>query len=292
MGTWTPFGLDKTGPVSDHGLGGMLTLVVSMLIDVRAWPSRRAGVAMAPYFKDGFPMPRTDFTVETLAKHLHLTPQQVTRLADRGKLPGRKVAGQWRFSRAEIHHWMERRIGLSDGEELIEVEDVLDRSATYEETEISIGRLMPPEAIAVPLSARTAGSVIRAMVDLATRTGWLWDPDKMVEAVRAREEMHPTALENGVALLHPRRPMATILEGPLITLGRTSSGISFGGSGGSLTDVFFLICSTDDRRHLRTLARLSRVITSAGLLEQLRRLDDPEAVHRLIVDTEERLASV
>ncbi len=33
----------------------------------------------------------------------------------------------------------------------------------------------------------------------------------MAEAVRSREQMQPTALENGVALLHPRRPMAKIL---------------------------------------------------------------------------------
>jgi len=234
-------------------------------------------------------MPKSDFTVEALAKHLHLTPQQVARLADRGKLPGRKVSGEWRFSRAEIHHWMEQRIGLSDEEGLIEVEDVLDRSATQQEAQISIGLLMPLGAIAVPLAARTAGSVIREMVALAANTGMLWDPEAMAEAVRAREEMHPTALENGVALLHPRRPMASILEGPLITLGRTPSGISFGGSGGSLTDVFFLLCSTDDRQHLRTLARLSRVLTVSGFLQQLRQLDNSEAVHRLIVETEESL---
>lgn len=234
-------------------------------------------------------MPRTDFTIETLAVHLHLTPQQVARLADRGKLPGRKVAGRWRFSRAEIHHWMERRIGLSDEGELIEVEDVLDRSGAENEEEISIGALIPLEAIAIPLTARTAGSVIRAMVDLAARTGLLWDPEKMAEAVRSREEMHPTALENGVALLHPRRPMAAILDQPLITLGRTDAGISFGGSGGSLTDVFLLICSTDDRGHLRTLARLSRLITAPDFLDQLRQTADAKAAHELIVRAETEL---
>ncbi|HLA85053.1 MAG TPA: PTS sugar transporter subunit IIA [Thermoguttaceae bacterium] len=235
-------------------------------------------------------MPKTDFTVATLAKYLHLSPQQVARLADREKLPGRKVAGEWRFSRAEIHHWLERRIGLSDEGELIEVEGVLDRAATQEEAEILIAQLVPLPAIAASLAARTAGSVIRAMVQLAADTGWLWDPDGMAEAVRTREEMHPTALENGVALLHPRRPMTSILERPLITLGRSPSGISFGGSGGALTDVFFLICSTDDRSHLRILARLSRVIAAPGFLEQLRRLDDASAIHRLIVETEEQLA--
>jgi deoxyxylulose-5-phosphate synthase len=59
--------------------------------------------------------------------------------------------------------------------------------------------LLPLEAIAVPLNARTRNSVIDSMVELAAQTGWLWDPKAMAEAVHAREDMHPTALENGVA---------------------------------------------------------------------------------------------
>ena len=114
--------------------------------------------------------------------------------------------------------------------------------------------------MAVPLNARTRTSVIDKMVQLAAATGWLWDPDKMAEAVAAREHLHSTALDNGVALLHPRRPQPNILAQPFLAFGRTHRGIPFGDARGRLTDVFFLILSTDDRGHLRTLARLSRLI--------------------------------
>ncbi len=237
-------------------------------------------------------MPYSDFTIESLAAHLHLTPQQVARLADRGKLPGRKVSGRWRFSKADIHHWFEDRIGLSDEEELVEVEDVLGRSAsTGEDSDIAVAELLMPEAIAVPLAARTQGSVIRGMVDLSARTGMLWDPEKMTEAILAREKMYPTALDNGVALLHPRRPMANILEQPLVALGITSSGIPFGGGRGMLTDVFFLICSTDDRGHLQTVARLSRMITSSDVLDELRAAPDAQTAHRLIVEADRDMSN-
>ena len=237
-------------------------------------------------------MPHSDFTLESLAAHLHLTPQQVCRLADRDKLPGRKVSGRWVFSRADIHHWFEDRIGLSDEVELVEVEGVLDRSPSIGESfETNVGKLLLPEAIAMPLAARTQGSVIRGMVNLAAQTGILWDPEKMTEAILAREKMHPTALENGVALLHPRRPMAAILEQPLIALGVTPSGIPFGGGRGMLTDIFFLICSVDDRGHLQILTRLSRVITAPGVLDDLRAATDPQTAHRLIVEADRSLSN-
>ncbi len=236
-------------------------------------------------------MSSEDFDIDSLAAYLHLGPQQVMRLADRGKLPGRKVGGQWRFSPAEIHHWLEDRIGLSEEDDLVDVEDVLRRDPGVDtEQEVVIADLLPPEAIEIPLLARTRNAVFNAMIEVAARTGWLWDPDKMGQAVRAREEMYPTALDNGVALLHPRRPMASILGRPFLALGRTSSGIPFGGGRGGLTDVFFLICSVDDPGHLRTLARLSRVIMADGFLEALREAPDAVSAHRLIVETEAGLA--
>ena len=235
-------------------------------------------------------MPADDFDVNSLAAYLHLSPQQVMRLADRGKLPGRKVAGQWRFSRAEIHHWLEDRIGLSEEDNLVDVEGVLRAEAGPDtQEEIVIAELLPPEAIEIPLKARTRNSVFAAMVEVAARPGWLWDPDKMRAAVRDRENMYPTAQDNGVALLHPRRPMAAILGQGFLALGCTPNGLPFGGSRGGLTDVFFLICSVDDRGHLRTLARLSRVITSPGFLDELRQAPDAATAHRLIVDTESNL---
>ncbi|MHC4399403.1 MAG: PTS sugar transporter subunit IIA [Planctomycetota bacterium] len=235
-------------------------------------------------------MPSKDFDIESLATYLHLTPQKVARLADRGRLPGRKVAGQWRFSQAEIHHWLENRIGLSDEDDLVELEGVLKGpDKTDSRGEIVVADLLPKEAIAIPLRARTRNSVFSAMVDLATQAGWLWDPEKMVDAVRAREEMAPTALENGVALLHPRRPMSGILAQAFLSLGCTATGIPFGGSHGGLTDVFFLICSVEDRGHLRTLARLSRVIASPGFLEGLRGAPDAASAHQLIAETESSL---
>jgi nitrogen PTS system EIIA component len=232
-------------------------------------------------------MPHGDFDVSGLARYLHLAPEQVVRLAERGKLPGRKVAGQWRFPKPDVHHWLEDRIGASDESELIEVEDVLRRSAPAS-AEICIADMLPVEAIAVPLQARTRSSVIDSMVDLAARTGWLWDTKEMAEAVKAREELHTTALDNGLALLHPRRPMAKILAQPLLALGRTSGGIPFAGSH-MLTDIFFLICSTEDRGHLQTLARLSRILATPGFLDTLREVAAADEARALIVEAEERL---
>jgi PTS system nitrogen regulatory IIA component len=230
-------------------------------------------------------MSQTDFDIDRLAAYLHMSPEAVVKLAERGKVPARRVGGDWRFSAAEIHHWLEDRIGVSDDEALVQMEGALDRAGDAEAEDVTISQLLRIEAIEVPLDARTRGSVIGKMCELAARTHLLWDTAKMVDAVRAREEMHSTALDNGVALLHPRRPMATILAEALLALGISPGGIPFG-AGGRMTDVFFLICSTSDHEHLRILARLSRIINDQPFLSALRSADDAPAALKLIQNRE------
>jgi PTS system nitrogen regulatory IIA component len=233
-----------------------------------------------------------DFDVASLAAYLHLLPDQVLRMAERGKLPGRRLGGDWKFSEAEVHHWLEARIGLSNETELIQVEEVLDQGKANESPEpesISISSLLPLEAIAFPLAARTRNAVIDGMAELAANTGYLWDPAKMAEAVRTRENLHPTAIESGVALLHPRRPLASIVAQPFLALGITASGVPFGAERGGLTDIFFLILATTDREHLRMLARLSRLVNDANFLSALRGASDAVQVRELIEKREAEL---
>src|SRR6188768_337065 len=235
-------------------------------------------------------MPQTDFEPDTLARYLHISPQQVLKMAERGSVPGRKIGGQWRFSRAEIHHWLEERIGAADDADLAHVQGLLDKAAEHKEpATVRISELLAAEAIAIPLAARTRSSVINSMVELAARTGHIWDTAEMAEAVLARENLHPTALDNGVALLHPRRPLGQILAEPLLALGRTHQGIPFGSESGQLTDLFFLICSVDDSQHLRTLARLSRLVSAEGFISALRVAADKETVLLLVKDYEDQL---
>ncbi|MCA9191377.1 MAG: PTS sugar transporter subunit IIA [Planctomycetales bacterium] len=228
-------------------------------------------------------MASSDLDVDELAAFLHLTPQQVQRLADRGQLPGRRISGSWRFAEAEVHTWLENQIGSSsDAQELNQVQRVVDRWSERRSDSVCLSSLLPIEAIEIPLAARTRGSVIRRMCELAESTGLLWDATRMAEAVQSREELHPTALDNGVALLHPRRPQSSILAEPLLGLGISLQPLPFGNRSGHLTDVFFLICSTDDRIHLQVLAKLSRLLATPDFLKQLRACMHSSEAHALV----------
>jgi PTS system nitrogen regulatory IIA component len=122
----------------------------------------------------------------------------------------------------------------------------------------------------VPLQARTPSSVAREMVRLAEQSWQIYDPDVVLKAVQAREEVASTALGNGVAVMHPSRPLPNALGESVVAFGRASGGLPLGGPGGRMTDLVFLVCCRDDRTHLRVLARLSRLMLRPTFLDDLR----------------------
>lgn len=230
-----------------------------------------------------------DFDLASLADYLHVTLTHASKLAERGRIPGRRVAGQWRFSRSEINRWIELQLGDANPNEMAPVHQVVQSPAFDSSTPTTLAEMLPREAIAKPLLARTRQSVIDAMVRLAASTSMLWDEVRMREAVKDREELHSTALENGVALLHPRRPLPAILEAPFLALGVTNTGIPFGDARGRETDVFFLICSIGDRGHLRTLARLGKFLSDAAALDDIRSAENAIDLRERFVANEMRL---
>lgn len=51
-------------------------------------------------------------TVREVATLLNVDEKTIYRLAQRGELPGFKVAGAWRFQRADIQSWIRSQKGM------------------------------------------------------------------------------------------------------------------------------------------------------------------------------------
>jgi nitrogen PTS system EIIA component len=225
-------------------------------------------------------------SLEQLAIYLQRDVREVSKLANRGYLPGQKVGGQWRFARAEINHWIETQIPAYTDQQLTALEKGDSRN---EEQEQLVSALLPEVSMAVPLAAATRASVLKELVALAEQTWQIYAPSTILEAIRQREEMASTALPSGVAIPHPRRPLPNALGESVMAYGRTASGIPFGAPHGTLTDIFFLVCCRDDRTHLQVLARLSRLLLRPGFVEELRAAETVADTWQLLAEAEREL---
>jgi nitrogen PTS system EIIA component len=234
-------------------------------------------------------MSHESISIEELATRIGRDRRDVEKLANRGRIPGRKVGGVWQFHPTEIRHWLEHELrGFSDTE-LAALEEGQRSEETEEATPIL--QRMTAELVQVPLQGRTKRSVIESLIEVAGRTWQIWEPATVLNAVLEREEIFSTGFENGVAIPHPRNPLPDVLGQSILAFGRTLSGIPFGAPRRQLSDLFFLVLCQDSRSHLHVLARLGRLIQSPGFLDELRAAETSSAAYQVIAKADKELSS-
>ena len=234
-------------------------------------------------------MPYRSMSLEEFAQLVGMNPRDVQRDADHGRLPGRKVGGKWRFNRIQAHDWLEARLSEFDQQRL----HVLDRNfgaSQPQDEALMITDLMGAESISLDLPAKTRSSVLRELTRLAENTELVYDAKELHDALREREETGSTAFPKGFAIPHPQQPMPYTTAEPLLCLGRVNQGIAFGGPDGSLTYLFFLICSHEHNAHLHVLARLMRLLTD-DVLSQLMEVEDPADALQLLIERERQVVA-
>jgi PTS system nitrogen regulatory IIA component len=225
--------------------------------------------------------------LEQLASYLHRDVREVSKMASRGYLPGQKIGGQWRFASAEINYWIETQMPSYSEAELEALETGTGRGQAEDQPLVTA--LLSESTMAVPLAAKTKGSVLKELVALAEQSWQVFDADALLRAVKQREELGSTALTSGVAIPHPRRPSPAMLGEPVVAYARTVTGIPFGAPHGGLSDIFFLVCCREQRTHLKTLARISRMMLQPGLVEALRGAETVAATLQILEATEREL---
>src|SRR5438552_17969222 len=105
--------------------------------------------------------------LEQLAKYLERDMREIRKLLSRGRVPGHKVGGEWRFARAEINHWIETHLHSYTEKQLSAVEELGGHTA---DGALLIANLLSEASVAVPLPAATKASVLRELVSLAEQS--------------------------------------------------------------------------------------------------------------------------
>jgi PTS system nitrogen regulatory IIA component len=231
-------------------------------------------------------MPFEIMDTQQVAGYLRMDERDVTRLASRGKLPCQKRKRGFVFLKNDIDHWVEIQLHELPHHRLAQIEAGVRRHHGIDREELLVCKMVPPGGIAAPLASRTAGSVLRDLVDLADRSSLVNDREALLEAVGLREQLCSTALLPYTALPHPRHALPYDISQSFVVVGRSDNGIPFSAPDGSLTRLFFLMCCKDDRTHLHVLARISRMLQRREVIDDLLHAADADALRETLVRAE------
>jgi len=235
-------------------------------------------------------MPHRVFSLQDVVEFLHLSVSEVELLVRRNEIPYERHGDRLVFRRQAVEDWASQRLLGLNKKQLNEFHrNSSAKLYDLSESHAIIPDLMRVDYVDADVKAKTKASVLRQMVQLATATGRVVHPEDLLTSLVERERMGSTALSGGIALLHPRHHDPYMFEDSFIALGRTVQPIPFGSPDGTTTDLFFLVCSQDDRIHLHALARLCMLCFQTSMLLELREAESPAEMYECLVRSEKEV---
>jgi mannitol/fructose-specific phosphotransferase system IIA component (Ntr-type) len=102
---------------------------------------------------------------------------------------------------------------------------------------ITLTDLLDEKQVILGLRSRKVRNALREIIELLAQNGKIENPKVFFEKVLAREEAHPSVVENGVAFPHAR---TNLVDEIVVGIGRSRAGILFARNGVRARLVFVI----------------------------------------------------
>ena len=93
---------------------------------------------------------------------------------------------------------------------------------------IALTDLLDEKQVILGLRSRKVPNALREIIELLAQNGKIDNPEAFFEKVLAREQAHPSVVENSVAFPHAR---TDLVDEIVVGIGRSRAGIRFGDNG-------------------------------------------------------------
>ena len=235
-------------------------------------------------------MSRTILNLQQAAEHIHMQPNELRHVAQRGEIEASERGGEWWFEHRALDEWAQRNL-LSSGrkEQLRQHAVIVDEDRRARRGDWRVSSLFRLEGIDLSVPGKAKAGIVRDMSDLAARTGLVYDAEGLFKELMEREEIASTAVGEGAAFLHPRFHDPYLFEESFVAYGRSVRPVFFGAPNGEGTRHFFLICASDHDVHLHILSRLAVMALATEVLKVLDEAADADEVLAIVRAAEEGL---
>lgn len=153
---------------------------------------------------------------------------------------------------------------------------------------MKISELLDPAAIVADLNGTGKKEVLAELTDALLKADSSLVRDDVLKVLMERERLGSTGIGDGVAIPHGKLKNIDRL---LISFGLSHHGVDFDSMDGKPAHLFFLLVAPEESVgvHLKTLARISKLLKSVVVRERLQSAIDSAEIHRIIAEEEEQL---
>jgi PTS system nitrogen regulatory IIA component len=202
-------------------------------------------------------------TVRDVTRFFGVSEGTVLRWIKQRNLPAQRVAGQFRFNRAELLEWATaQKIKVS-----VEMFASMERDP---DPVPGLGDALEAGGIFYQLSGSTKETALRSLVEVLPLPEGA-DRDLLLSLFLTREALASTAIGDGIALPHVRSPIVLHVPRPMITLCFLEQPVDFAALDGQPVGILFSLISPTVHTHLQLLSRLSFGLHDAKFKEAVTR---------------------
>ena len=150
---------------------------------------------------------------------------------------------------------------------------------------MKISELLDPQAIVADMQAKNKEKALVELTESLISCEPSLDHDAVIAVLQEREKLGSTGIGDGVAIPHGK--LAGIPELKLV-FGRSHTGVDFESMDGQPAYLFFLLIAPEESVgvHLKTLARISKLLKDAVVRKKLLEAPDQQAIYQVIFDEE------
>ncbi len=153
---------------------------------------------------------------------------------------------------------------------------------------MKITELLSPAAITVDMQASDKKSALVELTDAIVALSDDLDREEVLKVLHERERLGSTGIGDGVAIPHGKLKN---IDSLLLSFGCSKAGVDFDSMDGKPAHLFFLLLAPEESVgvHLKTLARISKLLKNPGVRNSLLSAVDADALFRIIAAEEEKL---
>lgn len=208
-----------------------------------------------------------DLKIKDLVELLNVSETTIRRWLADGKIPAYRINQQYRFNPTEIEDWvMNRKLGKQEEAEIDAEEKPEGISAGNKQ--FSLYRAVHRGGIYYNVPGKTKEEIIKASMMLVAKTHQL-DADILTELLVERENLAPTALNNGVGVPHTRDFLLSNHQN-IVTIVFPETPIHYGALDGNPVHTLFFLFACDEKQHLHLLAKIAHLTSKEEALKTLK----------------------
>jgi PTS system nitrogen regulatory IIA component len=151
----------------------------------------------------------------------------------------------------------------------------------------TIKDLLQDELIIEDIAATDKNGLLREFARLLKEKGKIDDEEKLVRALTEREALGSTGIGDGVAIPHSKLNSVPEI---IVAFGRSTRGVEYQSLDAKPVFLFFLLVTPDDKPgdHLKTLARISRILKNSALRTSLRQASGRGEIRTLLFEEDSK----